>query len=262
MTDIPKIRKAPSYIDPHLLHRKALEKKHFSNETTKGPMASLLTIELNISELCNRTCVFCPRVDPKIYPNRNLNMEPELISRLIDEVERMELLCRFSFSGFGEPLLHKGFPEMIRQIRDRLPDNIIEVNTSGDQLDSSIIKHLFGAGLTYLYINLYDGPEQLNKFKKMIKDSGIGDDLVILRDRWYSDKKDYGVKARQYRNSKNGLLLLYPIEKPNHKESKSKICFGFAISFPSKSKTKPNENSISYTVNNVYFNQEFVSDNT
>ena len=76
-----------------------------------------------------------------------------------------------------------------------------------------------------------------------------------------ADKKDYGVKARQYRNSKNGLLLLYPIEKPNHKESKSKICFGFAISFPSKSKTKSNENSISYTVNNVYFNQEFVSDN-
>ena len=77
-----------------------------------------------------------------------------------------------------------------------------------------------------------------------------------------TDKKNYGVKARQYRNSKNGLLLLYPIEKPNHKESKSKICFGFAISFPSKSKTKTNENSVSYTVNNVYFNQEFLSDNT
>ena len=28
----------------------------------------------------------------------------------------------------------------------------------------------------------------------MISESGIGDDLVILRDRWYSDKIDYGVK--------------------------------------------------------------------
>ena len=74
-------------------------------------------VELNINELCNRTCVFCPRVDPEIYPNRNLNMEPELVSRLIDEVERMGLSCRFSFSGYGEPLLHKRFPEMIRQIR-------------------------------------------------------------------------------------------------------------------------------------------------
>tara|TARA_B110000914_G_scaffold216221_1_gene220964 strand:- start:15 stop:992 length:978 start_codon:yes stop_codon:yes gene_type:complete len=74
-----------------------------------------------------------------------------------------------------------------------------------------------------------------------------------------SDKKDYGVRARQFRNSKNGLLLLYPIEKPNHKKSDSKLCFGFAISFPSSSKTKSDENSISYTVNNVYYNQEYLS---
>ena len=87
-----------------------------------------------------------------------------------------------------------------------------------------------------------------NEIKKIIEDS--------------TDKKNYGLRARQYRNSKNGLLLLYPIEKPNHKESKSKICFGFAISFPAKSKTKTNENSVSYTVNNVYFNQEFLSDNS
>ena len=26
-----------------------------------------------------------------------------------------------------------------------------------------------------------------------------------------TNKKDYGVRARQYRSSKNGLLLLYPI---------------------------------------------------
>ena len=74
-----------------------------------------------------------------------------------------------------------------------------------------------------------------------------------------SDKKDYGVKARQFRSPKNGLLLLYPIEKPNHEKSDSKLCFGFAISFPSLSKTKSDENSISYTVNNVYYNQEYLS---
>ena len=202
MTDIPKIRKAPSYIDPHLLHRKAQEKKHFSNETTKGPMASLLTIELNISELCNRTCVFCPRVDPEIYPNRNLNMEPELISRLIDEVERMELLCRFSFSGFGEPLLHKGFSEMIRQIRDRLPDNIIEVNTSGDQLDSSIIKHLFRSGLTYLYINLFDGPEQRSHFEKMIAKADIPDERWKLRPHWVGADADFALTL----NNRSGMV--------------------------------------------------------
>jgi hypothetical protein len=73
------------------------------------------------------------------------------------------------------------------------------------------------------------------------------------------DKKNYGAKARQLRNPKNGLLLIYPIEKPNHKNSKSKICFGFAISFPSKSKSKYDENNVSYKVNNVFFKQEYFS---
>ena len=76
------------------------------------------------------------------------------------------------------------------------------------------------------------------------------------------DKKNYGLKARQHRDPKNGLLLLYPIQKPNHKGSESKICFGFAISFPSKSKSKLNDNSVSYKVNNVYFNQEFLANST
>ena len=76
-----------------------------------------------------------------------------------------------------------------------------------------------------------------------------------------SDKKDYGVRARQFRSSKNGLLLLYPIEKPIDKKSSSKLCFGFAISFPSNSKTKSDENSVSYIVNNVYSDQEYAAQN-
>ena len=32
---------------------------------------------------------------------------------------------------------------------------------------------------------MYDGEHQIRKFKKMIKDSGVPDGFVILRDRWY-----------------------------------------------------------------------------
>ena len=30
-------------------------------------------VDINITELCNRKCVFCPRVDENLYPNLNLN---------------------------------------------------------------------------------------------------------------------------------------------------------------------------------------------
>ena len=193
MIDTPKQDTSPLYMDPHLTHRKAQEKKHFSNIKSESPMESLLTIELNITELCNRTCVFCPRVDPDIYPNRNLNMTPGLVSRLIDEVERLNLGCRFSFSGYGEPLLHKQFPNLIQQIRHRLPSNTIEVNTNGDRLDAAVIKTLFASGLTYLYINLYDGPEQRPYFERMISESGISTDCWKLRPHWVGAGDDFAL---------------------------------------------------------------------
>lgn len=97
-----------------------------------------------------------------------------------------------------------------------------------------------------------------NPFHQMLD---LNDDQIKEIIENSEDKKKFGIKARQYRDPKNGLLLLYPILKPNHKESNSKICFGFAISFPSKSKSKLNDNNVSYKVNNVYFNQEHRVDN-
>ena len=44
------------------------------------PMFSF--IELNINEICNRVCPFCPRVDPEIYPNQNIHMSVDLAEKI------------------------------------------------------------------------------------------------------------------------------------------------------------------------------------
>ena len=41
---------------------------------------------------------------------------------------------------------------------------------------------------------MYDGPEQVNKFKSMTKEADVPADFVILRDRWYDASKDFGLK--------------------------------------------------------------------
>ncbi len=53
---------------------------------------------------------------------------------------------------------------------------------------------LYNSKASRVLISLYDGEEQVLKFEKMIENSKIPKDFVILRDRWYSDKKDFGVK--------------------------------------------------------------------
>ena len=70
----------------------------------------------------------------------------------------------------------------------------IEVITNGDTLNSNTLKKLYNAKASKVLISMYDGPEQIKKFKRIIKISKVPKDLVILRDRWYGKSKDYGVK--------------------------------------------------------------------
>ena len=57
-----------------------------------------------------------------------------------------------------------------------------------------------------------------------MKSAGIGDDLVILRDRWYSDKVDYGVKL----TNRAGTISIG--NQPDVKDYKDKKCFYTAYS--------------------------------
>ena len=45
-------------------HRRQQQKLHWSKQLTGDPLDSILTVEINTTELCNGTCVFCPRHDP------------------------------------------------------------------------------------------------------------------------------------------------------------------------------------------------------
>lgn len=192
-----------AYRDPHLEHRKAQERAHFERvAVADDPMASLLTIEMNLTELCNRRCVFCPRVDPKVYPNRNLNMSMGLVERVADEIARLRLGARVSFSGYGEPLLHKGFTDIVRTVRAKLPGTVIETNTTGDRLTAAKIRELFDAGLTYLYVNLYDGPEQRAHFDAMFAEAGAKDGAWKLRPHWVGAGDDFGLTL----NNRSGTV--------------------------------------------------------
>src|SRR5262249_13211939 len=70
-------------------------------------------IEFNLSGLCNRACVFCPRVDPAVYPNRNEHISVELYERIMRELGELDYRGMLNYSGFGEPLLTKRLEVLI-----------------------------------------------------------------------------------------------------------------------------------------------------
>ena len=118
--------------DEFLDHRLQLEKRHLRKiADSTDPVDAILTVEINTTELCNKKCVFCPRVDEEIYPNQNINMTPFTATTIAKKLKDVDFIGRVSFSGYGENLLNKDFLRIVGAFRTILGDkNIIECNTN------------------------------------------------------------------------------------------------------------------------------------
>ena len=148
-------------------------------------------IELSLIDVCNRTCSFCPKSDESVAPNTYQKMEDVLIEKLCDDLKKIKFEGAFCLCGYGEPLLHKDHIKIINRLSKVGP---VEIITNGDTLNENKLIEIYNSNASRILISLYDGEEQIIKFEKMIKNSKVPKDFIILRDRWYSDKKDFGVK--------------------------------------------------------------------
>ena len=67
----------------HIQYR---EYVHSLGNRDNQKLLGVTEVEINPTELCNRACSFCPRYDPEIYPNRNLNMSVKTASVLSEQL--------------------------------------------------------------------------------------------------------------------------------------------------------------------------------
>ena len=148
-------------------------------------------IELSLIDVCNRSCSFCPKSDVNFAPNTYQKMTLGLIDKLVEDLKKIKFDGSFCLCGYGEPMLHKDYIKIVNKLGSL---GGVEIITNGDLVNKKSLMEIYNSKATRLLISLYDGPEQLKKFKTLLQDLDIPKDFVILRDRWYSDKKDYGVK--------------------------------------------------------------------
>ena len=202
--------------DTFLNHRKKQEDNHFGKNNSDNPLSSILTIELNTTELCNRTCVFCPRHDPEVYPNRNLNMSIGDAEKIAINLSEHDYRGKISYSGYSENFLNKKFFEIINVMRKYLKTNLFECNTNGDFLKKESVKDIFDSGLNLLYINLYDGIGQIEKFDKIMKNV----DESQYKYRAHYSQDDYGLQL----NNRGGNITWLGDDESTIEELKGKPC--------------------------------------
>jgi MoaA/NifB/PqqE/SkfB family radical SAM enzyme len=142
-------------------------------DVTNPQLPGLSTVELNPTELCNRRCSFCPRVDPQVYPNRALHMTIETAAKVANDLHAANFGGDIHVTGFGEPLLHPDLPALIQTLRLRLRHNHLEITTNGDRLTATNLEQLLQAGLDRLIVNCYDGPEQVEQQTRFLESFGL-----------------------------------------------------------------------------------------
>ena len=203
-----------------LEHRRQQEKKHWDKKHNNlQPLDSILTVEINTTELCNRTCVFCPRHDPTVFPNRQLHLTTKGAETIAEELAENGYSGKVSFSGFGENLLNPDFVEIVSIFHYHLPQATLECNTNGDKLDVDYLKGLMRAGLDLLYINLYDGPEQMEHFDKLIQEAYVPANRYKYRMHW-GDFEKHGLIL----NNRSGVIDWVGIEETDIKSLQGKPC--------------------------------------
>ena len=156
-------------------------------------------IDISITELCNRTCVFCPRVDESLYPNQNLNMSTDLTEKIASELVDLNYDGTIILSGFGEPMLH---PDLLALVGTLKGSYRLEIVTNGDKLTAASMKNLSDAGINYFVVSMYDGPHQKEHFQTLFQLAGLKENNFILRDRWHDGVDDFGLKL----TNRGGLI--------------------------------------------------------
>jgi len=133
-------------------------------------------VELNITELCNRTCSFCPRsVD---YPNQDFHMSLNVAYEALRQTSRYTNFI--SITGRGEPLLAHNFLDILEMCVKM--GKHVRITTNGDKLDSMFddihslvnLKKPYESLYHKLRINSYDSEDQHNdRLKKWGMYKGI-----------------------------------------------------------------------------------------
>lgn len=148
-------------------------------------------IELSLIDVCNRKCLFCPKSNNSIAPDTFQKMNRKIIDNIHNQLEQINFNGTLSLCGYGEPLLHKDINYIVEKLSSV---SKVEIITNGDVLSIKILQGLNKSKVSKILISMYDGPEQIKKFREMVAKACVPEEIVILRDRWYDKYNDFGVK--------------------------------------------------------------------
>ena len=79
--------------------------------------------------------------------------------------------------GYGEPLLHKDINYIVKKLS---LISKVEIITNGDVLNPKNLQELYLSKVSKVLVSMYDGPEQIEKFKEIARKANVPSEMFIL----------------------------------------------------------------------------------
>jgi len=216
-----------------------------------GEIPPFTNIELNICNVCNRKCFFCPKSDHTLFPNKKEYMSLKLYTQLLEELSSYSFKGRISLCGLSEPFLHKGLDQFVAITKKYCPQSYLDILTNGDFLTIENTQHLFNLGLDNLKISMYDGPEQIIKFRQLQKECNLSNTEFVIRERYLSKDDNFGLTI----NNRGGTVNLEEFNVVPLKEPLKRACYypfhKIIIDVNGEVLVCPNDWQHSYCVGNI-----------
>tara|TARA_B110000008_G_C16872219_1_gene525259 strand:- start:232 stop:1116 length:885 start_codon:yes stop_codon:yes gene_type:complete len=209
------------FLDPNLDNKSKTVENKIQFYNYKGNTLPLPTeIEISESGTCNRSCSFCPRSDPSFEDKKEF-INDNLHEKLCIELKELNYKGTIRYSGFVEPMLDKNIYNLIKMVKNNLPNSNIEMVTNGDPLNLNRLNKLFQHGLNRILISAYDDKETAEKLEKLCDDANLTKDQYIVRHRYYSENKDFGITL----SNRSGLMKNAEFKIPELEEPLKNPCF-------------------------------------
>ena len=213
--------KHKKFLDPNLANKSITVENKIQFHTINGTSLPLPTeIEISESGTCNRSCSFCPR-SAKDFIDKKEFISNELHEKLCLELKELNYKGTIRYSGFVEPMLDKNIFNLIKMVRNYLPESNIEMVTNGDPLNLKRLKKLFESGLNKILISAYDGKEESDKLEDLCASANLTKEQYIVRHRFYSEDQDFGITL----SNRSGLMTNAEFKIDALKEPLKKPCY-------------------------------------
>ena len=153
------------------------------------------SVYIEISDSCNRKCVFCPNHDlarQESSPRKRFDLST--YSSLCEELGTIGYKRSFGYHLYNEPLLdYEHFLECLRISRQAMPLASLTLNTNGDHLSASRLRNIIRLGIARIHVSLYGPADGACVTEEIAQEA-------IMR---MADKLEIAVKAKDVHSRAN-----------------------------------------------------------